>query len=166
MIFCHGQISIEKMSRVEFKQTISKAFQIFRQLLEEDLDQLEKINETYEKEVLRELDVIPESSLGDVMKGISIAKAVLMSMNYKQLNEELSKLPFSCSVELNVFEFIMKIIEEQIKTPKTRHGISALIKKFKPLIDCFTIALSNPRKYIGKASHVNDTSLDSIFEGM
>lgn len=152
------------MSRVEFKQTISKAFSIFRQLFEDEHDQLRRIDETYEREVLKELDIIPESSIGDVMKGIEIAKAVLMSINYKQLSSALGKLPFECSVKVNVFKFVMSLLDEQIKDAKTRHGISALIKKYKPLIDCFTIALSNPRKYLEIASHVNDTSADSIFD--
>ena len=154
------------MSRAEFKQTISKAFSIFRQLFEDEHAQLKRIDETYEKEVLKELDIIPEASIGDVMKGIEVAKAVLLSINYKQLSDILTKLPFECSVKVDVFKFVMDLLDEQIKDVKTRHGISALVKKYKPLIDCFTIALSNPRKYLDIASHVNDTSADAIFDGI
>lgn len=154
------------MSRLEFKQTISKAFSIFRQLFEDEHDQLVKIDETYEKEVLKELDIIPEDMLGDVLKGISVAKAVLLSMNYKQLNDELVKLPFECSVKVDVFKFISDLIKEQISKVKIKHAVGALLKKYKPLIDCFTIALANPQKYIGIASHMNDHTLDDVFDGI
>ena len=64
------------------------------------------------------------------------------------------------------FAVVHEIIKEQIKEAKTRHGIIALLKKYKPLIDCFTIALANPQKYIEIASHMNDTSLNDVFDGI
>lgn len=154
------------MSRVELKQTISKTFSIFRQLFADDHEQLKKIDETYEREVLKELDIIPEEYIGDVMKGIEVVKVVLLSINYKQISNALAKLPFECSVKVDVFKFVVGVLEEQLKDVKTRHGISALLRKYKPLIDCFTIALGNPRKYLEIAAHFNDTSTDSIFEGI
>lgn len=154
------------MSRVELKQTISKTFSIFRQLFADEHEQLKKIDETYEREVLKELDIIPEEYIGDVMKGIEVAKAVLVSINYKQISNTLGKLPFECSVKVDVFKFVIGVLEEQLKDVKVRHGISALLRKYKPLIDCFTIALGNPRKYLEIAAHFNDTSTDSIFEGL
>lgn len=154
------------MSGVELKQTISKTFSIFRQLFADDLKQLKKIDETYEKEVLKELDIIPEEYIGDIMKGIEVTKVVLLSINYKQISNALGKLPFECSVKVDVFKFVIGVLEEQLKDAKMRHGISALLRKYKPLIDCFTIALGNPRKYLEIAAHFNDTSADSIFEGI
>lgn len=154
------------MSRVELKQTVSKTFSVFRQLLADEHKQLKKIDETYEREVLKELDIIPEEYVGDVMKGIEVAKVILLSINYKQISNALGKLPFKCSVKVDVFKFVIDVLDEQLKDAKMRHGISVLLRKIKPLIDCFTIALGNPRKYLEIAAHFNDTSTDSIFEGL
>lgn len=158
---------MEISNKKVIRDTLHKAFNIFRFLFKEDTKMMTKIDKIYEKELEKTLDVIPDAALDDVVKGIYCFNSVLSSINFKTLNNELSKAPFDVFISYDVYKNVYNFISKTkiITDAKIKGFVISLIKKCKPILDCITTVLAEPLKYIDLIDVFNDNSMDLLIFG-
>lgn len=148
------------------RETLHKAFNVFRYLFQDNAKILKKIDEIYEKEIEKELAIIPDAALSDVVDGIYWAKAILSSIDYGKLDEQMKKAPFKVSLRFNVYKRLQQNVSESsvISDGKIKSFVLALIKKCKPILDCFTLTLLEPLKYIDLARIMTEDEMGDMWK--
>lgn len=149
------------MSRKEFEGYLHSALTTFRSLFE-GTEIAKKIDDIFESELKRALAIIPEDSFEAVCHGILIFKAVYDSIAFDKLNDKLTSIGFDINLEIDLYKLALDMIKEKITDTKIRSGIISLVKKCKPIIDCFSLALSEPTKYLSKLAIASSTKYDDI----
>lgn len=149
------------MSRREFEEHLHQALEVFRALFDGSRV-ARSIDSIYEEELKRALIIIPEDSIEAVCHGIQIFKAVYDSLAFDSLNTKLSELGFDIKLDLNLYKIAISIVKEKIEDARMKNGIISLIKKCKPVIDCFSLALKDPSKYVSKLAMASGHEYDGI----
>lgn len=148
-----------------FTQHIHSALELLRYIFDGQ-SRVKKIDDIYEEELIHSLSIIPEESLESVCHGIDIVKCIYDSINFKTMNEKMKDLGYPIDLKIDLY----KILEEQIKTRiddvRMRSGIMTILKKCKPLLDCFSVALKDPLKYLSKLGKTSDSKYDSILDDL
>lgn len=149
--------------RLLLKGQIHHTLEVFRDLFK-DSDTVKTIDATYESELMRKIDIIPELALEKVCKGTAIFKAFYKSISFKALTDDFEKLGFPVNLRLNVYELVIKGVDnpQRIKNSKARAATVAIIKYCKPILDCFTLALSDPIKYLKKIGETDLSEYDHL----
>ena len=147
---------------IEFKEKIHHIIELFRYIFKEE-PIVKKIDRFYEEEIFHLLDKIPDSYLGDINNGLEIGKQIYLSLNLRELNERLEKLPFPITLDLDIYKYAIESIKSNIDDAKIKNGLISIAKKCKPILDCFTFIVKSPLKYLSKLIPETD-KLDSLFE--
>ena len=149
------------MSRKEFEGYLHSALETFRFLFAGTRISV-SIDDTYEGELKRALSIIPEDSIEAVCHGILIFKSVYESIAFDSLNDKLKALGFNIDLDVNLYKLALNMVKEKIDDAKIRAGVVSLIKKCKPIIDCFSLALNEPTKYLSKLAAASSKKYDDI----
>lgn len=146
-------------------QTLHQSFLVFRHLFKDNSKIKSKIDEVFEQEIEKELKIIPDAALEDIVKWIYSVKAVLSSIDYMKLYDKLNTAPFEVSTKFNVYNELRDKIKTTtvIDDVKIKSYLTSLISKCKPLLDCFTLILVKPLDYIKNIAEINDVSESDIF---
>lgn len=145
----------------QFEQNIHNSLEIFRYIFSDEKI-ITKIDEIYEDAIMSMIKTIPEEFIEIIWKGTEIFKSIYHSIDFTKLCENIDKLPFETKNKLDLFK-ISKSYIEGIEDVKIRNGVLTIVKKLKVIIDCFTLAINNPSKYLSKFKVVKDDVLEDIF---
>lgn len=148
-----------------FTQHIHSALELLRYIFEGQ-KRARLIDNIYEEELIRSLSIIPEDSLESVCHGIDIVKCVYESINFTTMNEKMARLGFPIDLRIDLFKLLEEQVKIRIDDPRIQSGVSVILKKCKPILDCFSVALREPLKYLNKLGKTSDSKYDSILDDL
>ena len=134
-----------------FKEQIHYTLEIFRHLFA-DSEIIKSIDGIYEEELMRKIDLIPETAAEKVCKGTEIFKTIYKNIKFAELCEDFTSLPFPVNLKLDVYSLVIKGVATVV----------TIIKYCKPILDCFTLALSDPTKYLKVIGDSDLSKYDSL----
>lgn len=145
------------------KQEIHHTLEVFRYLFA-DSTIIRSIDDIYEEELMRKVDLIPEAAADKVCKGIDVFIAFFKAINFKDLTSNLSSLPFPVNPKVDVYKLTLRGVDDKnkIKNSTIRSAVVVIIKQCKPILDCFTLALSDPVKYMILLGETDMSDYDHI----
>lgn len=146
-----------------FKEQIHYTLEIFRHLFA-DSEIIKSIDGIYEEELMRKIDLIPETAAEKVCKGTEIFKTIYKNIKFAELCEDFTSLPFPVNLKLDVYSLVIKGVDDKtrISNSKIRATVVTIIKYCKPILDCFTLALSDPTKYLKVIGDSDLSKYDSL----
>lgn len=149
------------MSRKEFEAYLHSTLEVFRFLFAGSKIAT-SIDDIYEDELKHALAIIPEDSIEAVCHGILIFKAVYDSIEFDALKDRLKAIGFDIDLKIDLYSLAISSVKEHISDSKIRAGIISLITKCKPILECFSLALKDPLKYVSKLAAATSKKYDDI----
>jgi len=77
------------MNREELIKNIQSVFRLMRTIFTENTNIIRSIDSTYEKELLKDLELIPTTLLSNISSAVSIVVILLRNVNYKSALKDL-----------------------------------------------------------------------------
>ena len=145
------------------KQRIHRTLEVFRYLFT-DSDIITQIDSIYEEELMRKVDLISDDAADKVIKGMDVFIAFYKNLSFSSLSKDIETLGFPVNLKVDVFKLTINGVDDQsrIKNSKIRAAVVAIIRHCKPILDCFTLALSDPVKYLKKIGEADVSQYDSL----
>lgn len=139
---------------VEIRRTLD----IIRNLLKDNMNQLNKIDKAYEETLLNDMRIIPEQYDDNILEIITVAKVVLQNINFSKMNKELQSIKTEYYFEPNTYQTFESCMDKIQMNRLDRARVMNIVRKFKPLFECIDTLISKPIHLIFRIGVFQDQS--------
>lgn len=137
---------------------------VFREMFKDEKKTVKNIDKVYENQLIKTIEAlpIPQTGIQAICDGIYAFKCFVKSIHFAEFKKYLGTATFKISLDADVYLTVFKLIEK-IKDPIIKNFLISLLKKCKPIFDCFTVLVADPLKYVGFLASFENNDYDSLF---
>lgn len=139
---------------------------VFREMFKEDKKTVKNIDKFYEEQLIKTIESlpIPDDAVQATCDGIYAFKCFVKSIHFDEFKRYLGTATFKISLDTDVYQTVLNLVMK-IKDTIIKNFLVSLMKKCKPIFDCFTVLVRDPLKYVEfLATFERKNEIDSIFE--
>lgn len=138
---------------------------IIRQLIYENKPLLRTIDESYEKELLVTIALIPKQYEEHILNTIDVVTIILSNINYSEITKQIQhkfNIMDSFSIDVNIKDIITKLLSNGKMTRIEKARISNLVSKLDPIINCINYLIKTPLLAINKVAELTSPTDDLL----
>jgi hypothetical protein len=134
------------MSKIICEKT-KNILSLLRTLLEDNPRLCSSIDESYQKVLISQLNLIPDSATEELIDVIYLFEIALKYFNFRGFLGEIKNK--TLSLNYNIREFInSKVKQSDMLSKDVKSQMLNIVKKFEPVILCCEELLKHPAKYL------------------
>lgn len=153
--------------RNEERRLISEVhniLQLFRTLLQSDLNICREIDESYEETLIQSIRAVPEQYDEKILDVLDVIKIFISNINFVKIGEELARFGKNhVKFDLNTYQLFEDGMNKVEMSRKDKARIMNITTKFRPIFECVNKLLSRPVDLVRKIGEMRNNMLDDLF---
>jgi hypothetical protein len=160
-------MSVETILDISDRKIVKKihqCFEIFRLLIEDNRQELENIDEEYEKSILQNILLVPCKYDTHILNTIEVIEIIIKNIDFIKLRDDLHKkglLTKNPKLNINVNKLILEQIPK-LKSKTSRRSVEFIVSEIKRLLDCVSTLINTPFRTIEKVCTIHEQKYKDI----
>lgn len=143
---------------------VHNILQLFRTLLQSDLNICREIDESYEETLIQSIRAVPEQYDEKILDVLDVIKIFINNINFVKIGEELTKFGKNhVKFDLNTYQLFEDGMNKVEMSRKDKARIMNITTKFRPIFECVNKLLSRPVDLVRKIGEMRNNMLDDLF---
>jgi hypothetical protein len=157
---------LERTNR-KLVQKIHQYFEIFRLLIENHKDELEKINATYEVGILRDILLLPEKHDPEILRMFMVIEIFIKNINFNNISKDLRRIDIfnkNPHLHINLLSIIKDQAIPQIKSQTVRERVRTVVNELERIINSMNFLINDPFRTIEKICAIYETRYNNLLD--
>lgn len=143
---------------------VHNILQLFRTLLQSDLNICREIDESYEETLIQSIQAVPEQYDEKILDVLDVIKIFINNINFVKIGEELARFGKNhVKFDLNTYQLFEDGMNKVEMSRKDKARIMNITTKFRPIFECVNKLLSRPVDLVRKIGEMRNNMLDDLF---
>lgn len=122
-----------------------------------------QIDEAYEETLIVKLKPIGEDGYKSISNALHVIDIALSSFDARGFVTKLKSSGIDLTLHIDVYEYAMDYIKKNVKDKTMRQGLIVVVKYLRQLLDCVTVMLDDPVRYLDSLTATAD-GLDDLLK--
>lgn len=122
-----------------------------------------QIDEAYEETLKLKLKPLGDDGYTAISNALHVIDIAISSFDARGFIDKLKGSGLDLTLHIDVYDYAMEYIKKNIKDRTMRQGLIVVVKYLRQLLDCITIMLQDPVRYLDSLTATAD-GLDDLLK--